>query len=168
MAKCAYCGTTILFGGKKLEDLKFCNDKCLSHGQVTLLAEQIPNDVVAAQAREVHAGACPVCNEHRGPVDVHTSYKIISFVLMSSWSSNPRVSCGTCGKKAQFGGLLYSFFLGWWGIPWGLIMTPVQVVRNLAALFRSDDSLTPSEQLEQLVRMNIATQAIEPHLQAPK
>lgn len=166
MAKCAYCGTTILLGGKKIEDLRFCNNKCLSQGQVALVADQVPGEVVTAQAREIHAGACPVCNERNGPVDVHTSYKIVSFILMSSWSSNPRVSCGTCAKKAQFGGLLYSFFLGWWGIPWGIIMTPVQVVRNLVALFRSEDSLTPSEQLENLVRLNIATQALESQSQA--
>ena len=168
MATCAHCGKTILFGGKKLEDRRFCSKACLSHGHVAVLAEQIPDDVVAAQAREIHAGACPVCNEQRGPVDVHTSHKIISFILMSSWSSNPRVSCGSCAKKAQFGGLLYSFFLGWWGIPWGIIMTPVQVVKNLAALFRSEESLTPSEQLQQLVRMNIANQVIESQPQAPQ
>lgn len=28
MAKCGYCGTTILFGGKKDGDLRFCNDEC--------------------------------------------------------------------------------------------------------------------------------------------
>lgn len=27
MTSCAYCGTTILFGGKRINDLRFCNEK---------------------------------------------------------------------------------------------------------------------------------------------
>jgi hypothetical protein len=167
MAKCANCGTTILFGGKKIDDLRFCNNKCLANGQVVLVAAQIPDDVVAAQAREIHAGACPVCEKNRGPVDVHTSHKIISFLIMSSWSSTPRISCNSCGTKAQLGGLFYSLILGWWGIPWGIIMTPVQVVKNIGGLLSSEQSLTPSEQLEHLVRMGIATHSLEASQQDP-
>lgn len=166
MAKCAYCGTTILFGGKKVEDLTFCSTKCLTKGQVALVARTVPDDLVVSQARTVHAGPCPVCNQKRGPVDVHTSHKVASFILMTSWSSNPRVSCRSCGVKAQFGGLLYSLFLGWWGFPWGILMTPVQVTKNIFGMLRSDTSVNPSEQLEQIVRMNIAVQALENQQQA--
>lgn len=166
MARCTFCGTTVLFGGKKVEDLTFCNDKCLSNGQLALVARQIPDGVVATQARAIHGGACPVCGENRGPVDVHTSHKVASFLVMTSWSSKPRISCGSCGTRAQFGALMYSLFLGWWGIPWGILMTPVQIVRNLAAILRSEQSLTPSDQLEQLVRIGMASQALETRQQA--
>ena len=165
MAKCTYCGTTVLFGGKKVEGLTFCNNKCLAKGQVALVAGQVPDNIVTAQAREIHAGACPVCGERRGPVDVHTSHKVASFLIMTSWSSTPRVSCSSCASRAQLGALFYSILLGWWGIPWGIIMTPVQVVKNIAALLRSSESLTPSDQLEQLVRMSIASNALEANRQ---
>lgn len=161
MAKCAYCGTTVLFGGKKAEGLTFCNNKCLSEGQVVLVAKQVPSDLVSEQARAVHSGPCPVCGEKRGPVDVHTSHKVASFVLMTSWSSTPRVSCSSCGTKAKLGALTYSLLLGWWGLPWGVIMTPVQVLKNLISLVRSETSTTPSGQLEQFVRNSIASQALE-------
>jgi DNA-directed RNA polymerase subunit RPC12/RpoP len=160
MARCAYCGTTILFGGKAVEGLRFCNDKCLSNGQAALVARRVPDDVVATQARSVHAGACPVCGRKRGPVDVHTSHKISSFIFMTSWSSTPRISCTTCGKKAQLGALVHSLLLGWWGVPWGLLLTPVQVVKNLIGLLRSETSTKPSEQLKQLIRMGIASQTL--------
>jgi hypothetical protein len=165
MAKCAYCGTTILFGGKKIEDLTFCSDKCLANGQVALVAKQVPDDLVASQARTIHAGPCPVCSQRRGPVDVHTSHKVTSFILMTQWSSNPRVSCRSCGVKAQAVGLLHSLFLGWWGFPWGILMTPVQIIKNLAGMLRNETSMNPSGQLEQLVRMNIAANALEAHRQ---
>lgn len=166
MAKCAACGTTVLFGGKKLDGLRFCNNKCLSKGQLAIAADQIPDELVATQAREIHAGACPVCQENRGPVDVHTSHKVASFLVMTWSSSTPRVSCGACGTKAKLGALVYSLLLGWWGIPWGLIMTPVQISKNVAALLRSDESLNPSVELEQLVRANIASQHVNANQQA--
>lgn len=161
MAKCAYCGTTILFGGRKAEDLRFCNDKCLASGQVLLVAGQVPETLVGSQAREIFSGPCPVCNQKQGPVDVHASHKIMSFLIMTSWSSNPRVSCNRCGTKAQLGALVYSILLGWWGIPWGILMTPVQIGKNIIALLKTDTSTEPSDQLRQIVRMSIASQALE-------
>ena len=161
MAKCTYCGSTILFGGTKVEGMTFCNDTCLSRGRVALVGGQVPDDLVATEARTIHSGPCPVCGERRGPVDVHTSHKIASFILMTSWSSNPRISCRSCGVKSQLGALFYSLFLGWWGIPWGIIMTPVQVIKNIIALLHSETSVNPTPRLEQLVRMGIASQALE-------
>jgi hypothetical protein len=40
-------------------------------------------------------------------------------------------------------------------------MTPVQVLKNLGALFQTETYMTPSAQLVQLVRVNIAAQALE-------
>lgn len=166
MAKCAYCGSTVLFGGKKVESLTFCNDTCLSKGRVALVAGQVPDDLVATQARAIHSGPCPVCGEKRGPVDVHTSHKVTSFILMTSWSSTPRISCRSCGVKSQFDALVYSLFLGWWGLPWGILMTPVQIVKNIVALLHSETSVNPTPQLEQLIRNSIASQALETNEQA--
>jgi ribosomal protein L24E len=95
MAKCAYCGSTILFGGKQASALRFCNDKCLGKGQIVLIAGSVPDDVVKTQARSVHAGPCPICNEQRGPVDAYTSHKIISFLVMTQFSSTPRIATPT-------------------------------------------------------------------------
>lgn len=40
-------------------------------------------------------------------------------------------------------------------------MTPVQVIKNPIAMLRNETSLNPSRQLEQFVRMIIASQALE-------
>lgn len=161
MAKCAYCGTTVIFGGKKLDGLTFCDQKCQSNGEVLLVARQLPDDLVVDETRRIHAGPCPVCKQQRGAVDVHTSYKVHSVLIYTSWSSTPRISCRPCGLKGQAGALSYSIFLGWWGLPWGLVMTPVQVVRNIHGMVSSKETGTPSEQLGTLVRRSIALQAIE-------
>jgi hypothetical protein len=39
------------------------------------------------------------------------------------------------GQSPVVAGLPYtvlSFFMGWWGFPWGLVYTPVAIIQNLA------------------------------------
>ena len=45
-------------------------------------------------------------------------------------------------------------------------MTPVQIGKNLIGMMRSETSVNPSEQLEQIVRLNIAANALEANQQA--
>ena len=160
MGKCDYCGATILFGGVKDGNYRFCNDKCHQRGYVVTVAGQIPDEVVRKAALEIHSGFCPRCGG-RGPVDVHMIHKIWSAFLMTSWSSTPQISCRSCGVKGILGGTAFSFFLGWWGVPWGFIMTPVQVSRNVYGLLKGNEHVSrPSEQLEKLVRMDIAVRGL--------
>src|SRR5262249_42160585 len=80
-------------------------------------------------------------------------------VVLTSWVSRPQISCRSCGMKSQAGGALFSLVLGWWGFPWGLVMTPVQVGRDIAGLAKGPDPMKPSPQLEKMVRMNMAATA---------
>ena len=159
MAKCNYCGTTILFGGKRDGDLRFCNDKCQQEGMFVAIANQIPTDIVQQYINEVRVGKCPQCHG-RGPVDVHTSYEVWSALVLTSWSSTPRISCRSCGVKHQLTSALSSLLLGWWSFP-GIIMTPIQLIRNLVGMFRGPDPARPSAQLENLLRLHLAMQIVE-------
>ena len=50
-----------------------------------------------------------------------------------------------------------------WGNRYGevcLLITPVQIFKNIVAMLRNDGSLTPSPQLEQMVRLSIASQSL--------
>lgn len=109
---------------------------------------------------KIHAGICPKCNG-QGPVDVHLSYKVWSALLVTSWSSNPLISCRSCGVKKQVGGALFSIVLGWWGFPWGFIMTPIQVIRNIVGMVSEPDASRPSPKLENILRLNLAAQLVE-------
>lgn len=164
MAKCDYCGSTILFGGTRDGDRRFCNDRCRQRGALLAVSERFPAEIVQQHLRGVHQGSCPKCRG-RGPVDVHTSHRVWSAVYLTSWSSRPQISCHRCGVKRQLGDAAFSLALGWWGFPFGLIMTPVQVVRNLTAVFGGPDPSRPSAQREKFVRMSMAAQAMA---QAPE
>jgi hypothetical protein len=160
MAACGYCGTTILFGGKRDGELRFCNDECQRKGFVAAVAQEVPDDLVSEQVWKVHQGSCPKCGGS-GPVDVHMSYRVWSALVMTSWSSRPHVVCRPCGSKARLGDAAFSLAFGWWGFPWGFIITPVQVFRNVAGFFGKRDPAAPSPQLAHMVRLHIAADAIE-------
>ena len=155
MAKCDYCGSSILFGGARTGDLRFCNHRCQQAGQLIAVSNQVPPDVVQARVWAVHQGLCPKC-QGKGPVDVHTAHQVWSALLLTSWKSEPQVSCRACGIKRQATGLVFSLVAGWWGFPWGLIMTPVQVVRNVSGMLSGPDPQKPSAQLERIVRLSMA------------
>lgn len=158
MAQCSNCGSTILFGGKKAGDYRFCSKKCLSVGQYMLVADQLSEEMVSEVVNKTHKGNCPKCERDNGPVDVHTSYKVWSALYLTSWVNTPQISCKSCGIKFQLSGALYSLLLGWWGIPFGIIMTPVQIGRNIIAIFKSPNEDEPSEKLHKIVRINMGRQ----------
>ena len=60
-----------------------------------------------------------------------------------------RGPCPLCGGAR-------SMLFGWWGVPWGVIMTVVQVSRNLFGVWRSPDDGAPSVHLQRLVRLQLA------------
>jgi hypothetical protein len=166
MTKCDYCGTTILFGGQEAGSLRFCNAQCASKGTLVIASRQLPDAMVQQQVWAVHQGTCPECSGP-GPVDVHTSYRVWSALVITQWSSHPRVSCRSCGVKAKIGHMLVSGVAGWWGFPWGLLVTPVQVVRNIVGLVTPPDATRPSTQLETMVRTMLVAQALRRQGGAP-
>jgi DNA-directed RNA polymerase subunit RPC12/RpoP len=157
MAACAACGSTILFGGKAIGDVKFCNGRCQSKGSLVILARQLPPDLVKQRTWSVYQGACPKCHG-AGPVDVHVSHQIWSVLILTSWKNTPQVSCKSCGVKSQLGDTAFSLLLGWWGFPWGLIITPVQIVRNIVGMTRGASADGPSASLERIVGLMLAAE----------
>jgi hypothetical protein len=159
MAACGSCGTTVLFGGATIGQTRYCNAKCAQRGQILAYSQQLAPDVVHDSVSRVHRGACPRC-QGPGPVDVHTSYRVWSALVVTQWQSLTHVACRSCGRKSQIGDGLLSLLLGWWGFPWGLVMTPVQIARNIAGLMKSPSENGPSPKLETAVRVALASNAM--------
>lgn len=158
MTHCYYCKSTIFIGGKKQGNLRFCGNSCFLKGQYLLLTAQLPNKVVNDKINAVHQGACPKCNKKGSPIDIHTSYKIWSFIVFSHWKNEPQICCRSCGVKSQLSGTLSSFLLGWWSFPVGIVLTPVQIVRNLSALLLSPNPFRPSKKLQDSIKFNLGQQ----------
>ncbi len=121
-----------------------------------MLSEKIPPELIEKQTKLVHEGPCPKCEEHKESVDMHTSHRIWSLILLSSWSSKPQISCRSCGIKSQLSGFLTSSLIGWWGFPWGIIMTPIQIVKNVVGIISPPNPDIPSDKLKESVKLLMA------------
>ena len=158
MAACATCRKTILFGGVAQDGRRFCNKQCATKGAVLRLAESIPQEVVAREVAAIHLGACPRC-KGSGPVDVRITHRAVSAIAVTWRQSRRIVGCRGCGVRAQLLDSAITLLFGWWGFPWGIIYTPIQIGRNVAAMLRGNEMAMVSPELEQLVRLNMASQA---------
>lgn len=157
MARCGYCNSMILMGGTQIGNLRFCNETCAASGQLLIRSKQVPDAHVQELVYRMHQGPCPKCGGS-GPIDVFTTHRVWSAIFLTSWKSEPEVCCKSCGTKNQLGGVVTSLLFGWWGFPWGLIMTPVQISRNIGGMMRKVDSTQPSDELARVARIHLASQ----------
>ena len=140
MSKCGYCGSTIIMGGVRLGQQRFCNNKCAQSAQILSLTKNVSADMLDRKVEEVWRGNCPKCRS-LGPVDVHKIHEVWSALVLTRWTTRAQVSCRPCAVKRQLGGVAFSLVFGWWGFPFGLIWTPMTLVKNARA-YRSLRTLT--------------------------
>lgn len=159
MANCTYCESFILFGGATDKTGRYCNERCQQAGHLLMISQQFPAEELDRLTGEVHQGNCPRCQGH-GPVDVHKAHRIWSALILTSWSSSPEISCKGCAVKRQIGATLFSGVLGWWGFPWGILGTPIQIFRNGVEMFGGPNPMRPSSLLRRIVGMQLASQWI--------
>ena len=95
----------------------------------------------------VHQGNCPCCSKS-GPVDVHYSYRVISFVTLTRYEEIPKICCCSCARKRRLSNFFITLLLGWWSFA-GIILTPICLIRNLMFPVSRE---TPSEDLRKIVK----------------
>jgi hypothetical protein len=165
MASCATCGTSILFGGVKAGGFRFCGKKCAERSTFLATVSSIPDDLVRDEASKVFASTCPQCGG-AGPVDLRYHHRVHSLIYLTQWKSHASLSCAACAKKKQIGSIFYCAGLGWWGFPFGLIVTPVQIGRNISEIAKGKRD-QPSDALLRHVRLTIAQQSPAPGAPTP-
>lgn len=157
MASCSQCGTLILWGGVRVGEQRFCNAQCRNQAMVQSIGQQIPEGALQETVHVYHQAACPKC-QGSGPVDVHHCHTIWSALVITSSKSRSHVCCRSCAVRAQLLATAQCAVFGWWGLPWGLIMTPAQIARNLAGIMRPPDPSRPSPALFEHLRTQLAVQ----------
>lgn len=155
MGDCNSCGKFVLFGGRKVDGYRYCGSDCARSHSLLRAAERVPHSTLQQYVEQWRNGPCPRCKRQVAPVDVHSWHRVHSFILMTQWSTRRSVCCRKCGRRDQILGTVYSATLGWWGFPWGLLVTPVQIARNVAAIFRRDP-VRPTAEFERIVRLKLA------------
>ncbi|MEM7436714.1 MAG: hypothetical protein AAF436_16290 [Myxococcota bacterium] len=166
MATCASCNKTILFGGETAAGRRYCSESCATADtEYRAVIARVSPQEAKAEAKRIRHGACPSCGQDRGPVDVRKAHRCMSFLLWSQWDSPAQLSCRRCGITGNAKHFAVTLLFGWWGFPWGLIVTPVQLGRNIYEMVRGDPERA-SPQLVELARLQRGL-ALEAGAQAP-
>jgi hypothetical protein len=150
---CDYCGTFFRGGTMRRGTYKFCNGSCFERGQVLEILDHVAPADVDAQIEAMRSQSCPICRG-RGPLDIHHSHTVCSIVVYTWWRTTAHFCCRACARKEQNKALAVCLLTGWWGFPWGVFVTPWQIIRNVSGLIRSADQ--PSRDLKRIVRLDFA------------
>jgi hypothetical protein len=155
MKSCDVCRTTILFGGVREAGYHFCSAGCRNRGETLIRALELSEDEIYAEALKLRESPCPLCDRD-GPLDVFQSHWAYSIVSFTRWGSNSHLCCRRCARKKQALSTLSTLAFGWWGFPFGLLVTPYQVGRNIHALFTRDDPEVLSQPIWKFAQMQLA------------
>jgi hypothetical protein len=153
MAGCDYCGEGSRGRAAAPGGRWFCSNQCRDSGKVLEVLDQIPASRVNARIDEAHRGPCPECNTY-APIDFHKSYKAYSVIVATTWKTENHVCCRRCARRHQWKAIGFTAGLGWWGVPWGFVATPVQIGRNLVEMCKRWNG--PSFDFVRVVRLNFA------------
>ncbi|MGU3781259.1 hypothetical protein [Burkholderia metallica] len=159
MAECSHCGRTFLTGGRSIDGRRYCRAACVRAHPVVVEAERVSDEQVWEVVHDWRYGPCPICRRDDRPVDVHTSHRIVSLLFVTRWATRHHVCCRRCGRRQQTVALLASAAFGWWALPWGLVLTPIQLARNVLGLAARDPQVA-TRQFEQLVRRKLAARRL--------
>jgi len=159
--ECDYCGDAAKINFLLNEGQRFCSAQCLRDARISEAAVDFDDATILQAARKIRSGACPVCSSMATPVEVRYSYTTTSIIIISNQETKTRLCCVPCGRKENRGGLLVSFFIGWWGIPWGPIFTIAALFGNLKAMFEMMSDEEPSDELMKLTKNQLAVNALE-------
>jgi hypothetical protein len=154
MAVCDFCSKQVGLFGVRDNGYSFCSANCRDRARQLLNSlDGIPPQEIQSYIDRARAGPCSGCGGP-GPVDLYQSYRVYSFVVLTRWTTHNHFVCRSCARKQQLKSIGISALCGWWGIPFGLILTPVQIIRNIAALAGGADS----QRLRNILKINLARQ----------
>lgn len=92
---------------------------------------ELTMDDVYECSRIIQKLPCPVCGDNSQRLNGTTVHTVMSFLVVTTYSSKPVIACPDCLDKKNNNAILTTALLGWWGIPWGLLRSPQHIYRNI-------------------------------------
>jgi predicted nucleic-acid-binding Zn-ribbon protein len=90
--------------------------------------------------------SCPICGNSSEKLNATITGEVMSFIFLTTYKKKIKVGCPDCLDKANNNALAKNAFLGWWGIPWGIIRTIQYISLNLKSK-RTNRSNDPNDYL---------------------
>jgi len=156
---CDFCGQQLGWGAVRTNDYEFCSQKCAEQGRIFDVLKTVPKAQLDDYVMRTHMSECSTCKKNKG-IDAHPSYEVWSALVITRWTSSYKIQCVECAKSRQRNSLVFSLIAGWWGVPWGIFITPLQVIRNIGALRSAPKVGEPSAKFYKLATTHLAKQMV--------
>ncbi len=76
---------------------------------------------------------CPICSSTTNKLMASSVHTVKSFVIFTATENKPIIGCPSCLDKKNNQAILMTSLLGWWGLPFGLVKTPIYIYKNIKA-----------------------------------
>lgn len=159
--ECDFCNSSAKHSAVLNEGQRFCSNSCLQNARLLEVSEDIPKETILHHASKIKEGVCPLCQQSSSKTEVRRYYRVWSAVVLTEWAERSHICCHSCGWKTNLESIIFCMLFGWWGIPWGLIITPGQIISNIAEMFRAKAESSPSEELLRAARLELAAKLHE-------
>jgi hypothetical protein len=159
MAICDFCGASHRGGHVRVGCYRFCTQSCADRGRILETLDLFPNSAINTYVENTRTGTCAECGA-QALSNIHKSYRIYSVLIYTSWKTLIHYCCQRRGRRHQASAILFSSLLGWWGFPFGILVTPWFIVKNIIEMMRSDDRA--SNDLERIRKLELASRLLEP------
>lgn len=154
--ECDFCGSSARLSAVLNEGQRFCSKACLRKARLLEVSEDIPAEAIYRHAVAIKNGSCPECRQSGSRTEVRTYHRVWSIGLFTQWTHRTHICCHACGRKTNFGSIMFCVLFGWWSVPWGLVMTPAQIMANITQMLKPMADPEPSEALVQAARLDLA------------
>ncbi|ESU20481.1 hypothetical protein FEDK69T_30050 [Flavobacterium enshiense DK69] len=74
---------------------------------------------------------CPLCGSKTAKLNGTIMHTVKSFIVFSSFRKEPIIACPDCLDKKNEESIASTALLGWWGIPGGILQTPIYIYNNI-------------------------------------
>ena len=97
---------------------------------------------------------CPLCRNKTAKLNATFMFTAKSFILFSVFRKEAIVGCPACLNKKNQEAINSNLLLGWWGLPEGLLKTPLYIYYNIKAK-RQNNAVQPTEALLNFTLENV-------------
>ncbi len=155
---CDHCGKSTFPNGFVDRGQRFCSQACQQTLRSLEATANTPAHEILDHAMRIRSGPCPKCGRRNGINEARRQYWVWSALVFASWGQDCRIQCRRCGVMGNLECIGSSLLLGPWSIK-GVFLTPVQIVRNIAEMMRTDPG-SPSDECLQLTRLQLGRELV--------
>lgn len=161
-AECDFCGNSAMSKPVIDSGQRFCRPRCLHAARISEAAVDLAEADITAVAQAIQDGLCPSCRQTGSLVEVRHYHRVMSFGVFTRYTKSSKLCCLECGRTENLKSFALTFLLGWWGMPFGILLTPTYLVANIGEMFERRRRGELSEGLVREARYQLAARALQP------